>query len=142
MKRTRLSIVLGIVALTIASGCAPEPVPRPIYAEPVFDKYGNPDCRPIDTPIGGAYTVDLPICPQIGTEPQTGNVLQSAIFGPIDYDNGPDSVSESGSDTDDEPDTPDDGGDDDVTPPDDEEPGNQNRNRNQNQNQNRQSSGS
>ncbi|MGB8622701.1 MAG: hypothetical protein WCD16_07770 [Paracoccaceae bacterium] len=60
----RFTFVLGAVALGLAAGCAPKPAPtpEPIYAEPVFDKYGNPSCRPPDQPIGGAYTANLPIC--------------------------------------------------------------------------------
>ena len=58
--KTKL-IILGSFGLAMTlSACATAPVP--IYAEPVFDKYGNPDCRPGDVPIGGAYTADLPLC--------------------------------------------------------------------------------
>lgn len=61
-------IILGLLGAAISlSACAPEPTP--IYAEPVFDKYGNPECRPGNMPISGAYTVDLPICAVIGTLP-------------------------------------------------------------------------
>jgi len=58
--KTKL-IILGSFGLAMTlSACATAPVP--IYAEPVFDKYGSPDCRPGDVPIGGAYTADLPLC--------------------------------------------------------------------------------
>ncbi|MGB8623390.1 MAG: hypothetical protein WCD16_11275 [Paracoccaceae bacterium] len=64
---SRLSVVLGAVVLGFAAGCAPKPAPapEPIYAEPVFDKYGNPSCRPPDQEIGGAYTAELPICEMV-----------------------------------------------------------------------------
>ena len=58
--------LLGGVGLAIAlSACAPKPTV--IYAEPSFDKYGNPDCRPANVPIGGAYTAELPLCPIISS---------------------------------------------------------------------------
>ena len=72
---------LGIGTMTALSACAPAPEPAPgvIYAEPVFDKFGNPSCRPGDVPIGGAYTVDLPLCPTVGTVPVTVPVVDAQV---------------------------------------------------------------
>ena len=54
-------LTLGCFGLAMSlQACATQPTP--IYAEPVFNKYGNPDCRPGNVPIGGAYTADLPTC--------------------------------------------------------------------------------
>jgi hypothetical protein len=50
----------ALVALT--AGCAQNQTPGPIYAEPVFNKFGTPSCRPPDVPVGGIYTADLPLC--------------------------------------------------------------------------------
>lgn len=109
---------LSVGSLVVLSACAPEPVPQIIYAEPVFDKLGNPSCRPGDVPIGGAYTADLPLCSVISGAPV------SVVAVPVMDENG-DSVS--------------------VTDPDipDDEPtgGNQNQNQNRNQNENNQQSG-
>lgn len=109
---------LSVGSLVVLSACAPEPAPQIIYAEPVFDKLGNPSCRPGDVPIGGAYTADLPLCSAISGAPVT------VVAVPVMDENG-DSVS--------------------VTDPDipDDEPtgGNQNQNQNRNQNENNQQSG-
>ncbi|MBT8456702.1 MAG: hypothetical protein HKO95_02625 [Rhodobacteraceae bacterium] len=53
--------LLGVGLIALTAGCA-QMEPEPIYAQPVFDKYGNPSCRPGDVPVGGVYTADLPIC--------------------------------------------------------------------------------
>lgn len=54
--------MIGVATLVVLSACASQKAPEPIHAEPVFDKYGNPSCRPFDTPVGGIYTADLPLC--------------------------------------------------------------------------------
>lgn len=71
MTYSKWLAALTVGTVTALGACAPEPAPAPgvIYAEPVFNKFGNPSCRPGDVPIGGAYTADLPICPVIGGEP-------------------------------------------------------------------------
>ena len=71
MTYTKWLAALSLGTVAALGACAPEPAPAPgvIYAEPVFDKFGNPSCRPGDVPIGGAYTVDLPLCPVIGAAP-------------------------------------------------------------------------
>ena len=48
--------------ITVLSACAQSPTPGVIYAEPTFNKFGVPSCRPGDVPVGGIYTADLPIC--------------------------------------------------------------------------------
>lgn len=58
--RKSLFICAGILALV--ASCAQQEKPAPIYPEPTFDKYGNPECRPAHIPVGGAYTADLPLC--------------------------------------------------------------------------------
>ena len=104
-------------SMIVLGACAPEPAPQVIYAEPVFNKFGNPSCRPGDVPIGGAYTADLPLCPVIASAPVT------AVLVPVEEndDNGTVIV----------PDVPED----------DPTGGNQNQNENQNQNQNNQQAG-
>lgn len=52
--------LLGICVVAGLTGCARSP--EPIYAEPVFDKYGAPSCRPPNMAVGGIYTSDLPLC--------------------------------------------------------------------------------
>lgn len=62
-------IAVGSLALIVA-GCSQTQAPGPIYAEPVFDKFGSPSCRPGDVPVGGSYTADLPVCPLLQTPPE------------------------------------------------------------------------
>ena len=59
----RLVTLVGISSIVSTAACAPKP--ESIYAEPTFDKWGNPSCRPADVPIGGSYTADLPLCAEI-----------------------------------------------------------------------------
>ncbi len=68
MKDTTWFATLSAGSMIVLSACAPEPTPQVIYAEPVFNKFGNPSCRPGDVPISGAYTADLPLCSVIGGE--------------------------------------------------------------------------
>lgn len=65
MKPTTYFGVLCTGTVLALAGCAaqPEPPRGVIYAEPVFDKYGNPSCRPANVPISGAYSADLALCP-------------------------------------------------------------------------------
>jgi hypothetical protein len=102
-------------SVIVLSACAPEPQPTPqiIYAEPVFNKFGNPSCRPGDVPIGGAYTAELPLCSIIASEPV------AAVIVPVVDENGDDGTVV----------VPD-------IPGDDPTGGNQNENQNQNQNEN------
>jgi len=60
----RITTFFGIGVLALGAACSgPKPAAPPIiYPEPVFDKFGNPDCRPPDQPIGGNYTAALPLC--------------------------------------------------------------------------------
>lgn len=69
---------------TLAAGClvaltaCTQPTPEPIYAEPEFNKLGQPSCRPGDVPVDAFYTADLPICPiiapaQAARTPSTGS---------------------------------------------------------------------
>lgn len=53
---------------SVLAACAPRTVPEPIRAEPVFDKYGAPLCRPADRPISSAYPERLPICEDLCEE--------------------------------------------------------------------------
>lgn len=128
MKQMKPLLLIAVAAVVVLGGCArqPEPIPGPIYAEPTFDKLGNPSCRPINTPIGGAYTVDLPICPRIGGDVSpvvaidTGTDNDGSDVGGVVDDGSPvgDDVVDYG----------------DVTP--DDQGGNQNRNQNNNNNRN------
>ncbi len=123
MKDRTWFAALSAGGLVLLSACAPEPAPQVIYAEPVFDKLGNPSCRPGDVPIGGAYTADLPLCSVISGEPV-------ALVTPVVTDDDGTVIV---------PDTPDDDPiDDDTTG------GNQNRTQNEirNENRNNQQSGS
>ena len=99
--------------LVVLSACAPKPAPQIIYAEPVFNKFGNPSCRPGDVPIGGAYTADLPLCSVISSEPT------AAVMVPVVDENGVNGTAV----------VP-------EIPEDDPTRGNQNQNQNENQNQN------
>ena len=59
--RKNLFICAGVLALV--AGCAAQTEePVPIYPEPTYDKYGNPECRPAHIPIGGIYAAELPVC--------------------------------------------------------------------------------
>lgn len=49
-------------AFLLLSACAAPPPPEPIRTEPVFNKYGEALCRPVDRPVSTAYPADLPIC--------------------------------------------------------------------------------
>ena len=104
------AVGVGTIALLGACTPPPEPVARVIYAEPTFDKFGNPSCRPGNVPIGGAYTQDLPICAVISTGAVAGTIVAASDGG----------VPSDGTDPD--------PGDDDTSG------GNQNQNQNQNQN--------
>ena len=53
---------VGVGLVTLLSACAPEPVPTLISVEPTFDKFNMPSCRPVNMPVGGIYTADLPLC--------------------------------------------------------------------------------
>ncbi len=120
MKNRTWLVSLSVGGMILLSACAPKPVAQVIYAEPVFDKFGNPSCRPGDVPIGGAYTADLPLCSVIGSAP-AAVAMVPAVDG-IDTDG-----------TDGTPDVPGDTPDD---PGDDPTGGNQNQNQNGNNNQN------
>lgn len=48
--------------MTILTVACTEQPPRVSYSEPVFNKFGEPSCRPPDVPIGGIYTAAMPIC--------------------------------------------------------------------------------
>lgn len=118
MKHVNYTVLFGVAAIAMTSACAPQPTPTPIYAEPVFNKFGAPSCRPVNQPINSLFSADLPLCPVIGETAATGVVVPQAIDG----DGG-----ENGGDV------PPGNGD---TPPDDDAGGNENQNQNQNQNQN------
>lgn len=126
MTHSKWLAALGAGTMTLLGACAPAPAPPVgvIYAEPTFDKFGNPSCRPGDVPIGGAYTADLPICAVIDGAP----VVVVADVDAVEDANGVVIV---------DPTDPDD--------PTDPGGGNQNQNRNNNQNnsqnQNNQQSG-
>ncbi|MFA8441120.1 hypothetical protein [Yoonia sp.] len=131
MKNRTWLVSLSVGGMILLGACAPKPVAQVIYAEPVFNKFGNPSCRPGDVPIGGAYTADLPLCSVIGGAP-AAVVVVPAVDG-IDTD-GTDGTPDVPGDTPDDPgDTPDDPGDD---PTGGNQNQNQNGNNNQNQNQN------
>ena len=120
MRINQWILSFGAGSIALLTACAPEPTPQVIYAEPTFNKLGNPTCRPGDVPIGGAYTADLPLCAVISGAPVAVVVPEVDNRDDVDDDNGTVIV----------PDIPDDGNDDDPTG------GNQNQNRNQNENQN------
>jgi len=69
------AVGVGTIALLGACTPPPEPVATVIYAEPTFDKFGNPSCRPGNVPIGGAYTQGLPICAVISTGAVAGTIV-------------------------------------------------------------------
>ncbi|MEC7762825.1 MAG: hypothetical protein VX874_13050 [Pseudomonadota bacterium] len=50
---------LGMVLLTQA--CT-QPEAWVMYDQPVFNKFGEPSCRPPDVAVGGVYAANLPIC--------------------------------------------------------------------------------
>lgn len=108
---------VGVGLITLLSACAPEPVPTLISVEPTFDKFNVPSCRPVNTPVGGIYTADLPLCLLIA---ETGAASAATN---LDLDEGSITASEV-----DDPTT---GDDQDIN-----ENQNQNRNENQNQNEN------
>jgi len=133
MKNRTWLVSLSVGGMILLTACAPKPVAQVIYAEPVFNKFGNPSCRPGDVPIGGAYTADLPLCSVIGGAPAAVVVVPA-----VDGNGGNGSVT----DPDVPGDTPDDPGDD-PTGGNQNQNGNNNQNQNQNQNneQNNQQSG-
>ncbi len=117
MTYSKWLAAFGAGTMTLLGACAsaPEPTARVIYAQPTFDKLGNPSCRPGNVPIGETYRADLPLCTVIGGAP--------AVMLPV----GDDADSSIGTEV--------------VVPgetidPTDPNGGNQNRNQNQNQNQN------
>jgi len=63
MRKTWIGLLaIGVAGFVSACAQQEEMAPAPITAEPTFDKYGNPECRPSNVPIGGAYTAELPLC--------------------------------------------------------------------------------
>ncbi len=111
MTHSKWLAALGAGTMALLWACAPAPEPRigVIYAEPTFDKFGNPSCRPGDVPIGGPYTADLPLCSVIGGAP-------------VDVVAGVDTVDDNNGVV--------------IVDPTDPSGGNQNQNQNQNQNNN------
>lgn len=80
--RLKHTAILGVGLVAILAACAPAKAPEPIYAEPVFNKYGDPSCRPPTVPIGGVYTADLPLCPLIaGVVAQPAAMPASGVSG-------------------------------------------------------------
>jgi len=136
MKRTTIFSMLWVGSALALSGCATQPPTQPvvIYAEPVFDKFGNPSCRPADVPIGGAYTQELPLCAVIGgATPVTGIYVPDTDGMTSDGQAATGTVTDTG-DTDPG----------DTDPGDDDTQGdgqNQNQNNNQNRNQNQNTNG-
>lgn len=131
MTHSRLLAALGTSTMILLGACAPAPAPTVgvIYAEPTFDKFGNPTCRPGDVSVGGAYTADLPLCSVIGG----ASAAVVADVNGADDSNGGIVV---------DPDDPIIPNDDDVVDPDDPiDPNGRNQNQNQNENQNRNQSG-
>lgn len=61
--------LLSVVAFVAACSQQDEPAPTPITAEPVFDKYGSPSCRPESQPIDSTYKATLPTCEDVCREP-------------------------------------------------------------------------
>lgn len=86
MRQTK-TVLFGVGLVAIVTACAPAKAPEPIYAEPVFNKYGDPSCRPPTVPVGGAYTADLPLCPLI-----SGGVAQPAMAPASDASGAPATV--------------------------------------------------
>ncbi|SIT92043.1 hypothetical protein SAMN05421665_3551 [Yoonia rosea] len=121
MTKFNLFTGVGVGAMIVLGACAPrpEPVAMVIYAEPTFDKLGNPSCRPGNVPIGGVYTEDLPLCDVLNNG-QTAGVVPR-IAQDVDSDGVGVIV--------------------DPVDPDDPNGGNQNQNQNQNQNENQSQSG-
>jgi hypothetical protein len=114
MTYSKWLAAIGAGTITLLGACtpAPEPVAMVIYAEPTFDKFGNPSCRPGNIPVGGAFTQNLPLCAVTSTGAAAGTVITSIDDSMTSDDIVPDP------------------GDDDTSG------GGQNQNRNQNENQN------
>ena len=65
MTTTKLFATASAAALTLFAACAPAPdaEPRVVYAQPTFDKLGNPSCRPVDAvPGDAAFNPNVPPC--------------------------------------------------------------------------------
>jgi hypothetical protein len=74
--------ILGAGLVAALAACAPAKAPEPIYAEPVFNKYGDPSCRPPTVPVGGIYAADLPLCPLIaGVAARPVATAASGVYG-------------------------------------------------------------
>lgn len=136
MKTTSWFTILGAGSIVLLGACAPRPAPvaQVIYAQPTFDKLGNPSCRPGNIPVGGAYSADLPLCDVISSR---GVASAAADMGDDNGGtSGTTSTTTTAGGTGTVPDTPEDpdNGDDTTT-------GNQNRIGNENQNRNTQQSG-
>lgn len=58
----RAVLVKAAAGLLLLSACAAPPEPEPILAEPAFNKYGEPLCRPAQQPVNSIYPPELPIC--------------------------------------------------------------------------------
>ncbi|KQI71421.1 hypothetical protein AN191_12400 [Loktanella sp. 5RATIMAR09] len=122
MTNFNLFTGLGVGAMILLGACAPrpEPVAMVIYAEPTFDKLGNPSCRPGDVPMGGVYTEDLPLCAVLNNGQPV--VVVPRVAQDVDSDGGGVSV-------------------DPVDPNGGNQHQNENQNQNQNQNENQNQSG-
>jgi hypothetical protein len=129
MTKLNLFTGFGVGAMILLSACAPKPEPAAmvIYAEPTFDKLGNPSCRPGNVPIGGAYTAELPLCDVVNSGVSV--VPAARVIAVTDDANGGGTVIVDPDDPNVDPDDP-------NVDPDDPNGGNQNANQNQNQNQN------
>ncbi len=88
--------VAALGALALLAACAAEPEPQVIYAQPTYDKYGNPECSTPGNEGANGTSSQLPPClpddgcqegyvagatavpcyPQTGREPQGGTVGQ------------------------------------------------------------------
>lgn len=77
MRTTNWIATLAAGSIALLGACAPEPAPAPqvVYAQPTFDKLGNPSCRPGNVPVGGAYSADLPLCGIISGAPPAADVV-------------------------------------------------------------------
>ncbi len=115
MTYSKYLAAFGAGMITLLGACtpAPEPVTQVIYAQPTFDKFGNPSCRPGNVAVGETYSADLPLCDIISGVPVAQTMTE--------MDDGTGTVVV-------DPDDPID--------PDDPNGGNQNQNQNENRNRN------
>ena len=94
MTNSKYLAAFGVGMITLLGACTPppEPVTQVIYAQPTFDKFGNPSCRPGNVAVGETYSADLPLCAIISGVPVAQTMTEmddgtgTDIVDPIDPD--------------------------------------------------------